>query len=307
MSFSNIMSTRQPSKQTQQRRRLLRVRSRRAAILIVVMVLVVGLIAFGLLGLSVMNLNLSSQTLQSRTDASSLTMALELNKGNYAGHLNQLIVGSRELVADARWMQDNTNNGAYSHFTALANQIVERSRQSAGLLAQEEKRMAKAKLDELTRLSTQPDLSNSNAIVNGTSQHQLAEVDIGDIDEFDSATLPPPCSRLSDWDIKQRCLEKSRCYKAGINLKMPTEDSDLVFVLSRLAPCRLGVADSARLWTSDHMTNSQTLVKDNLPCAASCAYVPSAVKVVASSKSPVGSALLAGSAVASTSGQQESF
>ena len=219
---------------------------------------------------------INRQLLSDRADRVALEAASKFNEGDRTSRMNHLLVQSRNLIFLSRQTYVTTTaNQPFSNFAPLAHQLLEQARDSAGLLEKERARLATVRLAEVKQSLMNPSLNQAGSSLFGNIS--VDALDVGTIDGFTSE-VPSNYSNndLKENDLKDRYVDKKTGnYFAEVNAKLPTEDSDLSFVLSPLP----AVAKQGALQKSAPYKQYVTLRKDGVDTLFKCEQMPTAVRL----------------------------
>lgn len=190
--------------------------------------------------MSIFGLYFMHNRLQASAEEIALAGARKLNEEDRLGQMNNMIARCRQLVYSGR---DNSNNSQmnYPHLKALADQLLEESRQSAITLEQQRVKLKETMLAEAYAeiYTTYNKIKAPYQLVLPwlqTSPPSLSKVSIGCINGIGSnVTQLKGFSQVEQQD-KGYVHPKSGLYNANTNAKLPAPDSDLDFNISSLAP-----------------------------------------------------------------------
>ncbi|MBC8000517.1 MAG: hypothetical protein IAF58_21380 [Leptolyngbya sp.] len=272
-----------------------------------------GILVFVLIvGITVMLIFSSNSRGKNAADELALTSAQVLNHEDRQGRINTLTERSRELVYSSRNTYAELSRNVH-HLEPLSRQMMEEARNGANLVGQERSAIIvdmsnqiDAELKEENRRLLQRNTMNLGWF--RTDAPLITGCEIGTIKNVDSNVLAPPgFDELRTYDIKTNLINtQSNLYKAGVDLKLPSPDSDLKFNLSSLPAPVKGTIAGARLLADDrfvpeakmNLGSKKISFGDNMPSAV---RLKISTQVTASGQGQM-SGNVANSSVATTNG-----
>lgn len=229
----------------------------------------------------------SHRHLQNWSEDLALECARQLNENDHGGKINNLVGHSRELVFTSRELYYKTNNDDFRALQGLAAQVLEQSRSGARLVADERNRYVDVSLQNLRKAvrnaeaRNQRGLSLTNFSACGA---KVVDLKVGDLDQVVSnVEASSGVANLLFHDRQQNYIKTGKhadLYKANVNLKLPGEDSDLVFELASLPAPVNGTAAPMRLTRGQGFKHSMILRSAGEDKPGKCKVIPSAVQVV---------------------------
>lgn len=272
-----------------------------------------GILVFVIIvGITVMLIFSSNSKSKNAADELALTSAQVLNNEDRQGRINTLSERSRELVYSSRNTYAELSRNVH-HLEPLSRQMMEEARNGAIIVGRERSAIIvdmsnqiDAELKEENRKLLERNTMNLGWF--RTKAPLITGCEIGTIKDVDSNVLAPQgLEELRSYDIKNNLINtKSNLYRAGIELKLPSPDSDLSFNLSSLPAPVKGTIPGARLLAEDrfvpkakmNLGSKKISFGDNMPSAVRLSI---STQVTASGQGQL-SGNVANSSVATTNG-----
>ncbi|HEY9787827.1 MAG TPA: hypothetical protein V6D17_20740 [Candidatus Obscuribacterales bacterium] len=219
-----------------------------------------------LIGITVALLFHSQSRLQAQADRLALAMAERLNRNDRLGQMNNMLELSRELVFASRKDEESAHERT-PHIEPLAKQLLEEAREGARLVNEERTSLAQLtnnELKEMVRQSTE--ILESSAQLRlpwiRTSAPVIDRLETGRIVAVESnAQAPQGLPELKEMDLVRRYIRSdTQFYRAGVNAKLVSADSDLDYKFSSLPAPVKGTVSPARLTSGAVFRRTNTLV-----------------------------------------------
>jgi hypothetical protein len=258
--------------------------------MLLAMALVGVVLLLAVFGLVVYFTMFSQRRMQNQADRVTLVGAGILNRGDRTGQMNNMVARSRELVYNAREIHQRARSG-YSHLEPLARQLLEESRAGAHLVEEERQRMVQLNLqqamEEVKNAASQGGSSRGMSFFGvKTSTPELVGMEVGYIDGvLSSVDASEGNPELKALDVASGYVDKETgLYKANVNARLPSPDSDLNFKICSLPAPVKKEALPARLIQPSVFRRTARLMEDGKEIRDTCEHLPSAVRLVFETK-----------------------
>lgn len=178
---------------------------------------------------------------QSDCDETALTIAKSLNDGDRIGQMNAVIERCRELVYVSRESDNAAMSLGISGYVGLAHNLLEESRQSAGLVDTERKNQINLAISELRKFiqAMHEKVKSKGIFLLGwllDANPEITKAKLGSITgTLSSVESPKALPNLHEFDTKKKYFEPvSNLYSGNLNAKLPPPDDDLTFRFASL-------------------------------------------------------------------------
>ena len=233
----------------------------------------------------------SHQHLQSRSEDLAMECARQLNENDHGGKINNLIGHSRELVFTSRELYYRTGNEEFRGLQGLAAQGLEQSRSGALLVAEDRNRYVDFSMEKLRKIVKESESRNQGGLfLTSFSAYggEVVDLRVGDMDQLVSnVEASSGVYNLHSYDCQQKYVmtgKQGDLFVSNVNLKLPNEDSDLVFQLASLPAPVKGNAAPTRLTRGKGFKHSLILRDAGQDKTGKCVVIPSAVQVTMTMK-----------------------
>lgn len=267
------------------RRQLAKRSARGSMLFLCIAVLAVLLVTVGI-AFSFYLVFFSHKHLQSRSEDLALECARQLNENDHGGKINNLIGHSRELVFTSRELYQRTGNDEFRGLQGLAAQVLDQSRSGAKLISEERNRYVDLSVARMRKTVKEAESGNQGNLFLAnfsTAGGEVFDLRLGDLGQpISNVEASSGVYNLNSYDRQQNFIKPGKqvdLFVSNVNLKLPGEDSDLVFELSSLQPPVKGQSAPLRLTHGKGFKHSLILRDGGADKAGRCSVIPSAVQV----------------------------
>lgn len=240
---------------------------------------------FMIAAMMVCGVYLAQQHTQYTLDRLTMQAALTLNESDMAGHMNQLVNRSRQLVASNHDTYDEAYEKRLYNLEPLAHYLMNQSHEGAKLVESAQKQFLADRLNVL-RAKTDEDFIHASLspielpwlTVKGP---RLLSLSVGRSNDLDSSIYAAEqLDRVAAFDMsKKRINTETQLYKADQELRLDEDAVDFAFRLSSLDAPHNSDTSQARLISPDSFVKTGDLYSSSKFSMDGCKYVPSAVQV----------------------------
>lgn len=257
------------------------------SMLILVSITILILVAVFMLCFTLHNLLFQRGRCQQDSDSFVVGLADGLNINDAVSQVNELEARSRELVFDTRrQLNEVAGDEEVSFIAPLCDRFMMEAREGHDLVERERKSQIAKVCRELCREAVR---HNAEARQRGAwsfagvsaEQTIIERIEVGRIAAVETNV---PATRqfeeLLMHDRERGYLHRdSNLFKAGVNAKLPGEDSDLDFMMSGIPACVGGVTATVRNVNSDVFIPLGKVFENGEACPVTLTHLPNAVRV----------------------------